>query len=77
MNPQGVVAGELPVVDPCRCNNCELCVLICPTQCLRKSRLGPWLARPLDCLACAACVHVCPENALDMDDLTAFDDSQP
>ena len=74
MNPHLLPAWELPVLDPWRCNACGLCVIVCPTQCLHGSRLGPWLIRPLDCLACAACVQVCPENALQMVDLPEHDE---
>jgi len=73
MNLLGMVAGALPVLDPWRCNLCGWCIAICPTECLQISRLGPWLARPLDCLACAACAQVCPEKALHMDEFTVED----
>lgn len=57
---------ELPTLNESKCNSCQECVAVCPTQCLAMSSHYPWLPRPLDCISCTLCVLLCPTEALEM-----------
>jgi NAD-dependent dihydropyrimidine dehydrogenase PreA subunit len=57
---------DLPLLDETRCNRCEDCVAVCPTDCLTMRGATPFLARPADCVSCGLCVLVCPSTALSL-----------
>lgn len=51
-----------------RCKSCELCVPVCPKNCIeigegRNSQgyAAAVFARPDDCTGCAACAESCPD----------------
>ncbi len=55
-------------IDFERCKGCELCVPVCPRNCIetgngnnRQGYAAAVFARPDDCTGCAACAEVCPD----------------
>jgi len=63
---------EIPKIDQMKCDFCEECILVCPTNALsitnREIKVAPVL-----CINCGACVTACPKEAID---LTNFTDIQ-
>jgi MinD superfamily P-loop ATPase len=53
-----------PEIDPKRCNQCSLCVELCPTGAVEMTPEGPLIARPADCDYCAQCEAYCPQGAI-------------
>src|SRR5258708_7947288 len=60
-------------VDSEACTGCEICVVLCPTQCLElgpetnsHGYRGAILAREEDCTGCEICGHICPHWAIDV-----------
>ncbi len=56
-----------------KCNSCNLCISVCPTQCLdlklpsgKESPVAPleFNFKPLECMYCNLCEEICPEDAL-------------
>lgn len=51
-----------------RCKSCELCVPVCPKECIEigtgrnaQGYAAAVFARPDDCTGCAACAQSCPD----------------
>jgi 2-oxoglutarate ferredoxin oxidoreductase subunit delta len=57
---------EFPDLDETACTGCEICCVLCPTDCLEMRRAVPWMPRPAECIGCAVCALVCPADALRM-----------
>ena len=55
-----------PIVDKTKCNNCGVCVNICPTDVYfgSKPMEVPVVKYPDECWHCNACVHDCPVDAI-------------
>ncbi|MFQ5424309.1 MAG: ferredoxin family protein [Phycisphaerae bacterium] len=58
-------------IDANRCKGCDLCIDVCPKQCLATgstlNRLGYYpvvLQDPESCNGCALCAQVCPDTAI-------------
>ncbi|MCX7785001.1 MAG: DUF362 domain-containing protein [candidate division WOR-3 bacterium] len=51
-----------PFVKLDKCNKCETCVSVCPTDAIIISDKGAEISST--CVGCASCVEVCPENAI-------------
>lgn len=47
-----------------RCNECEACVEVCPTESIFAGR-GRYAIDSDTCTECQICVEVCPENAIE------------
>ena len=61
------------VIDPEMCKGCELCISVCPKECIEQSdtlnRYGvyPMRMRELaECLGCALCASMCPDTAIEV-----------
>ncbi len=54
----------LPKVNFLLCNQCGVCVELCPTKAAEMGPQGPVIARPDDCTYCALCDASCPQGAI-------------
>ncbi len=45
------------------CKNCEKCIEICPTNCI-KIENQKMILMPLDCTVCGLCKEICPEKMI-------------
>lgn len=68
MRPQRARATGRIEIEAERCKACELCVAVCPANCIEigeaRNRLGyaaARFARPEDCTGCALCAESCPD----------------
>lgn len=51
------------------CSNCQICVEVCPTDCLEiDSTKDQFKINEYRCTQCALCVEVCPENVIELSD---------
>ncbi|NVM28955.1 MAG: hydrogenase iron-sulfur subunit [Candidatus Helarchaeota archaeon] len=68
---QGVIeiSPEIAVINPNKCNNCGICIEVCPYNAIEKLNKRI-LINSLACVGCGACVPECPQNALDLNHLT-------
>ena len=54
-----------PVPDLAKCNNCGICWLFCPTQCIQSR--DTYMEPDLDfCKGCGICAQECPFGAIRM-----------
>jgi len=66
-------SGGSVMIDAGRCTGCDICVALCPQDCLELG-IGVnshdyrvvVLARPDDCTGCEICGWVCPHWAIDV-----------
>ncbi|MGD8561835.1 MAG: ferredoxin family protein [Desulfarculaceae bacterium] len=57
-------------IDHQRCNQCGICVDMCPMDVLRLGSKGyPVMRYRDDCWYCDVCVFLCPQKAVTMKDL--------
>jgi len=49
------------------CNNCRMCVSVCPHAVFERANEKVYLARPENCMECGACQLNCPEGAITVD----------
>jgi len=54
-----------PIVDLEKCDGCESCVDICPTESITIVE-GKAHIDPEDCIDCEACIDACPNEAIAM-----------
>lgn len=54
----------IPQIDPRRCNGCQDCIALCPTQALGVVEGKAAVIRPQACNYCAACESACPTHAI-------------
>lgn len=47
-----------------KCNQCGLCIKICPTSTLEMVDKKPRMTEKIECMMCADCVAICPEDAI-------------
>lgn len=61
---------EKAFVIPSMCNNCGVCVPICPVNAItlhsEKAKIDPF-----QCIGCGACIPICPQEAIDFKNSTA------
>lgn len=55
----------IPMVDLEKCDGCESCVDVCPTDSITIVD-GKACIDPEECIECEACVDACPNDALTM-----------
>ncbi len=60
-------------IDSERCKGCELCVSMCPKECIEIGKgingqgyYYACFARPDDCTGCAICAETCPDVAIEV-----------
>lgn len=46
------------------CNQCGVCIDICPVMALRRNKQGVVMVDKKTCIGCFQCVAFCPENAM-------------
>jgi carbon-monoxide dehydrogenase iron sulfur subunit len=46
------------------CNQCGVCIDICPVLALRRNKQGVVMVNKKTCIGCFQCVGFCPENAM-------------
>jgi len=46
------------------CNQCGVCIDICPAEAIYRDKNGIVRIRKNDCVGCLACVGFCPEEAM-------------
>lgn len=51
-----------PFIKTDKCNKCETCISVCPTDAITISEDGAKINSL--CIGCASCVEICPENAI-------------
>jgi diguanylate cyclase (GGDEF)-like protein len=51
----------MPIIDDVKCNECNVCVSICPTRAMRYND-------PELCIHCCSCINSCPTVAISMKD---------
>lgn len=66
------VPSLVAVVDPSRCDECGLCVPLCPPHAIELHRTGLHIDAPV-CTGCQKCIAPCPVFALTMVERTAHD----
>lgn len=49
------------------CNNCKICITVCPHAVFERSDGVVNLARSRDCMECGACQLNCPTGAITVD----------
>ncbi len=61
------------VIDPEMCKACELCISVCPKDCIVQSdtlnRYGVYPMRMregAECTGCAMCATMCPDAAIEV-----------
>jgi len=61
------VARRIAVVDNDLCDECGLCMPLCPPEAIHLSRRG-LTVDPVTCTGCVKCIAPCPVRALRMVD---------
>jgi len=51
-----------PSVKQKKCNKCEICLSVCPTDAIVITEAGAMIGKL--CIGCASCVDVCPKDAI-------------
>jgi len=59
------VSPEVSYIIPEKCDNCEVCIEVCPVSAVEKSPNGIRIS-PLSCVGCGICVPRCPRDAIDL-----------
>lgn len=59
------VSPEVAYIIPEKCNNCGICIKVCPVAAVEESPTGLTI-NPMSCIGCGICVPKCPEKAIDL-----------
>jgi len=59
------VSPEVAYIIPEKCNNCGICINVCPVAAVEKSPAGITI-NPISCVGCGICVPRCPKEAIDL-----------
>ncbi|MDP3775690.1 MAG: 4Fe-4S binding protein [Gemmatimonadales bacterium] len=65
--PLTTAARRIAVVDLDLCDECGLCMPLCPPEAMHMTRKGLIVSRTL-CTGCVKCIAPCPVGALTMVD---------
>lgn len=58
-----------PVVDPDKCQGCEECVDICPSEVFEMQDGKSVPVNPDECLGCESCIEACEAGAITLEDM--------
>jgi len=56
----------IPLIDPGRCDGCELCLRVCPTGALAMEAGVAIVIQPMACDYTGLCERVCPRGAIQL-----------
>ena len=57
-----------PIVDADKCEGCEECVDVCPTEVYEMEDGKSVVVEPDECLGCDSCVEVCEAEAITIEE---------
>ncbi|MCS7114476.1 MAG: FAD-dependent oxidoreductase [Nitrososphaerota archaeon] len=63
------ISPEVACIKAEKCNNCEVCISVCPVNAIQKTPRGVEI-NPVSCIGCGICVPRCPEGAIDLKNST-------
>jgi heterodisulfide reductase subunit A len=63
------VSPEVAYIIPEKCDNCGVCVKVCPVAAVEESPTGVTI-NPMSCVGCGICVPRCPREAIDLKNST-------
>ncbi len=63
------VSPEVAYIIPEKCNDCGVCIEVCPVAAVEKTSTGVTI-NPLSCVGCGICVPKCPTEAIDLKNST-------
>ena len=63
------VSPEVAYIIPEKCDNCGICIKVCPAGAVEKSSTGLTI-NPLSCVGCGICVPRCPREAIELKNST-------
>jgi heterodisulfide reductase subunit A len=63
------VSPEVAYIIPEKCDNCGVCINVCPAGAVEKSPNGLTI-NPLSCVGCGICVPRCPREAIELKNST-------
>jgi len=53
-----------PRIEFSLCEDCEVCLEICPSEVYRRGKTSVEVAFPEECIECGACVEQCPAECI-------------
>jgi heterodisulfide reductase subunit A len=59
------VSPEVAYIIPNKCDNCGICIKVCPVAAVEKSPTGVTI-NTVSCVGCGICVPRCPREAIDL-----------
>jgi len=63
------VSPEVAYIIPEKCDNCGVCIKVCPAGAVEKSSTG-LMINPMSCVGCGICVPRCPRGAIELKNST-------
>ncbi len=63
------ISPEVAYIIPEKCDNCGICISVCPVNAVEKSADGVTI-NPISCIGCGICVPRCPREAIDLKNST-------
>lgn len=63
------VSPEVACIIPEKCDNCGICISVCPVNAVAKSAEGVTI-NPISCIGCGICVPRCPRDAIELKNST-------
>ncbi|MEM2522704.1 MAG: hydrogenase iron-sulfur subunit [Candidatus Bathyarchaeia archaeon] len=63
------ISPEVAYIIADKCNNCEVCISVCPVNAVQKTPRGVEI-NPVSCIGCGICVPRCPKDAIDIKNST-------